>query len=379
MISGALAPDMLMRDVWFILHSIGLAQGVFLIIALLLLKAKSRYSVGLLLLILLFPLTLLLYEWLGLLLPGENVSRYFQRSEVLPLLIGPLFLLYTFSVLKPEEGFKRKYLLHFIPFLVFLVFPFHRLSYGDKLDFAHQASVYGLPLKTAFFGWFKGLYGVLYLVLSAVYAYKFKAGKLSQAKKKLRANLIFWMMIFQIIGTLVVYTFFTLQFLNLAGEIRTNSIGALFFAFSYFVFALILIRSSSDLIPDDEKALAQNRYNLSLLNDKEKEKILSRLYQVLEEEKPYLLPDLKIGELASRLEISSNTLSQVINELLHMNFNQLINKYRIEAVKRNITDEKKTLYGIALDHGFKSKSAFNRVFKELTGQTPSSYKKSLQR
>ncbi|MCE7994725.1 MAG: helix-turn-helix transcriptional regulator [Roseivirga sp.] len=368
-----------MKDVWFILHSIGLAQGVFLIIALLLLKGKSRYSVGLLLLILLFPLTLLLYEWLVLLLPDENVHQYFRRSEILPFLIGPLFLLYTFSVLKPEEGFKRKYLLHFIPFLIFLAFPFHRLSASDKLDFVNQASAYGLPLKIAIFTWFKGLYSVLYLAVSVFYTYKFKVGKLSSAKKKLRANLIFWMMIFQIIGTLTVFTFFTLQFLNSGWEIRTNSIGALFFAFSYFVFALILIRSSSDLIPDDEKALAQNRYNLSLLNGKEKEKILSRLYRVLEEEKPYLLPDLKIGELASRLEISSNTLSQVINELLHMNFNQLINKYRIEAVKRNIHDERKTLYGIALDHGFKSKSAFNRVFKDMTGHTPSSYKKSLQR
>ncbi|MEM1408797.1 MAG: helix-turn-helix domain-containing protein [Bacteroidota bacterium] len=32
--------------------------------------------------------------------------------------------------------------------------------------------------------------------------------------------------------------------------------------------------------------------------------------------------------------------------------------------------------GIALDSGFSSKSSFNNIFKKVTGQTPSEFKKS---
>jgi AraC-like DNA-binding protein len=39
--------------------------------------------------------------------------------------------------------------------------------------------------------------------------------------------------------------------------------------------------------------------------------------------------------------------------------------------------ENLTILGIAFDCGFNTKSAFNRVFKKLTGFTPSEYKKQL--
>ena len=37
--------------------------------------------------------------------------------------------------------------------------------------------------------------------------------------------------------------------------------------------------------------------------------------------------------------------------------------------------EKLTLLGIAYESGFNSKTSFNRIFKEFTGQSPSSYLK----
>jgi AraC-like DNA-binding protein len=70
----------------------------------------------------------------------------------------------------------------------------------------------------------------------------------------------------------------------------------------------------------------------------------------------------------------------VINERFQLNFFDFINQYRVSEVKERIADPKNdnfTLLGIALESGFNSKSAFNRIFKKLTGQTPSQFKSSV--
>ena len=96
------------------------------------------------------------------------------------------------------------------------------------------------------------------------------------------------------------------------------------------------------------------------------------------EKKPYLNPDLNLPELAGELNIPSHYLSQVINKNIGQNFFDFINRYRIEEVKSKIMDpnyHKYSVLGIAFEAGFNSKSAFNRVFKNSTGQTPTQFKK----
>ena len=73
----------------------------------------------------------------------------------------------------------------------------------------------------------------------------------------------------------------------------------------------------------------------------------------------------------------SHHLSRVINEEFGVNFFEFVNQYRIEEVKsmiRNPKFDNYSLLGIAYESGFNTKSAFNRVFKKLTGTTPSNYK-----
>src|SRR5690554_6403850 len=96
--------------------------------------------------------------------------------------------------------------------------------------------------------------------------------------------------------------------------------------------------------------------------------------------RPYLDSDLTLPKLAKDLNVTTHHLSQVINEMHGKNFFNFINKYRVAEVKRKIEDPKYknySLLGIAYESGFNSKSAFNRVFKSLTGKTPSQYWDSL--
>lgn len=97
-------------------------------------------------------------------------------------------------------------------------------------------------------------------------------------------------------------------------------------------------------------------------------------------EKPYLEADLSLPELANKLDIPSHHLSRVINEQFGVNFFDFVNQYRVEEVKSRINNpefENLSLLGIAFDCGFNTKSAFNRVFKKMTGFTPSEYKNKI--
>lgn len=105
-----------------------------------------------------------------------------------------------------------------------------------------------------------------------------------------------------------------------------------------------------------------------------------RLLEYMKTERPYLAGELTAQQLAQQLDLSPNHLSQIINQLEGKNFFDFINYYRVEEVKRRMTDSRNnnlTLLAIALESGFNSKSSFNTVFKKLTGQTPSAYQKSL--
>ncbi|GAA4275832.1 hypothetical protein GCM10022259_05560 [Aquimarina mytili] len=105
-----------------------------------------------------------------------------------------------------------------------------------------------------------------------------------------------------------------------------------------------------------------------------------RLQNFIENEKPYLDPDLNLVELSKKLNMTRAELSELINEGFRLNFNDFINKYRVDAVKQMLTNGKNqqlSLLGIAYECGFNSKATFNRVFKKVTQTSPTEYLKSM--
>ena len=99
-----------------------------------------------------------------------------------------------------------------------------------------------------------------------------------------------------------------------------------------------------------------------------------KLQQLMADEQPWLEPELTLAELAHRLHTNTSLLSHVINTGCGQNFNDFVNSYRVAEAERKLQDPRLAHYslvGIALESGFNSKSTFNRVFKKLTGGTPS--------
>ena len=98
----------------------------------------------------------------------------------------------------------------------------------------------------------------------------------------------------------------------------------------------------------------------------------------IEEERYYLNPDISLTEIATHFNISSGYLSQLFNTHGDQNFNDYINKLRIEASKKMLLEEQfdnYTIESIGIECGFKSKSNFYTAFKKFTGKTPKNYAK----
>jgi AraC-like DNA-binding protein len=118
---------------------------------------------------------------------------------------------------------------------------------------------------------------------------------------------------------------------------------------------------------------------LAGFSEQEITELKARLQEVLESEKPYLNDSLTLADLAALISISDKKLSELLNKHVCISFYDLINNYRVETVKQKMCSPESrqfTLLAIAFDSGFKSKTSFNRVFKQKTGVSPSQYYES---
>jgi AraC-like DNA-binding protein len=92
-------------------------------------------------------------------------------------------------------------------------------------------------------------------------------------------------------------------------------------------------------------------------------------------------PDLSLAALARHLGTNTHYLSRAFNEGLGKSFNEVVNEIRVRAVQAALQqpDAASDLMALALSVGFNSKSSFNRVFKAMTGVTPSEYRAAAAR
>ena len=143
----------------------------------------------------------------------------------------------------------------------------------------------------------------------------------------------------------------------------------------------IAFEVDGNVVPDEKHIPLlnlQEKYQSSSLKGVEEVKIFTRLQDLLVKEKLYLNAEISLRTVADILKTNTKYLSQVINHKAGCNFQHFLNIYRVEEAKAKIIDPKfrnLTLLGIALQCGFKNKSTFYKVFKDISGITPRDFVK----
>ncbi len=119
------------------------------------------------------------------------------------------------------------------------------------------------------------------------------------------------------------------------------------------------------------------KYSSSSLSGKKISEIKERLNEIMKEEKLFRDPAITLSLVSSRLNISREHLSQVINSEFGCNFNDYVNRFRIEDAKILLREDGKKLQILEIVYvtGFNNKTSFNSSFKKLTGMTPTEYRK----
>lgn len=343
--------------------------------------------------ILIFWLAFLgLYTGVYGLLSNELFTRFPLLSASfisLLLLNGPFLYFYISSLVINSGKFSGKNLLHFTPFLLFnfyllvaSLFP----MVSERISLSHVPSEHASPLLFQLFLMLVVLSGPVYFLLSTRLFKSLDIHIFNNFSRAENVNLDWLRKLVYIFGSvwtlLMVVATIHHVFSLFSWIFCTDGISLSLSIFIILIGYYGLKQKEIFSFPEKESFILEpkpEKYSGSSLKESEARLYLEKLNRFMEEAKPYLSPDLNLPQLAKEVDIPSHYLSQVINENIGLNFFDFINRQRVEDVKSKISDPRYnnfSILGIAFESGFNSKSAFNRVFKNITGLTPSEYKKS---
>jgi AraC-like DNA-binding protein len=83
---------------------------------------------------------------------------------------------------------------------------------------------------------------------------------------------------------------------------------------------------------------------------------------------------LSLTKVAKAVNISANHLSEKFKEVTGINFVDYVARARFEKARDLLLNSNRRISEIAFAAGFQSLSQFNRVFKKLSGKSPSAFR-----
>lgn len=148
--------------------------------------------------------------------------------------------------------------------------------------------------------------------------------------------------------------------------------GSLVFSFVLYANFLIFFSNKHPSISKET-----NKYSNKKISEEKAGSFVSKLDELMHAEELYKNPNLKLNDLASKMNMSTHQLSQLLNDNLGKSFSTYINEYRInEACELMEGNSYLKIEEIGYEVGFNSKSTFFSTFKKIKNTTPLLYKQS---
>jgi AraC-like DNA-binding protein len=371
---------------------------VILFLILILLKKKKHGSDILLTLFFLLIGAELLYRTLILKGVVRDLGWLVFLDLVYWILLGPTIYLYATFILRRNQAFQWRMLLHLIPLgIVMIPWITYCIEMPEHIGFFSYVNG-----KQFIFRWiidyfweFCVLVYFIVLIIKIIGTRRLLYFYFSSLKHKDLSWLLYLTAGFAtyIIACNLINILYMSQVIQLSPDIPalTNFvligylIGTGIYGYKqegifseHSINEISNLQFSGELSATPEK---ETKYLKSGMNKPEYDELIKNLKVLMKKDKPYLDGEITIQDLSKKLNTSVHKLSQAINENFQMNFFDFINSYRIEEVKKLLQDSKNNnlkIISLAYDCGFNSKSAFYSSFKKNAGTTPREYRKRYQ-
>lgn len=352
-----------------VLGFIGIGQGLYLILISwrLAFTLKTKLSLSLLMgSHILLLLSVIFYE-----MDWHTIFPHFLFIRVpIPLLIGPsLYILYK-SIFFKDKPYDHKMLLHFTPFLIYLVMMAPYYIQGASIKLSGVTPDDYIWVNYFMIEHFKIIHLSTYLIwifyINRSQVLTFDYLNFLRPYRKL----FLWILIFYSIIIFLSITNAILLSTGINLPYNTDFIIAFITTLLAYWISFVFTRYDKEWKKVFKKIVGKK--------SKIGEQVIVKLKELMEERAMYRDCDLKIGDISTQLSVPRQFLSEIINNELGVNFSEFVNGYRIREFKSKVLDpneNNKTLLGIAYESGFNSKTSFQRIFKASTGMTPSEYKK----
>ena len=120
--------------------------------------------------------------------------------------------------------------------------------------------------------------------------------------------------------------------------------------------------SAENVLPGDKEDSGEN-LRLSLIREEIRDYI-----------EAHYMEDISMQSAAAAMCYSETYFSKLFKQCFQMNFSAYLNEFRIEKAKAMMVDPRINVKDIGIACGYSDSNYFARVFKRVTGQTPSEYR-----
>lgn len=363
---------------------IGIAQALFLAVAVLFKNTANAKPNG-------FLSALLVFFAMGLITHYLSITDLWQQAKIPYLLFstsiflfGPSLYFYVVQLTHPNKKIGIISGLNLLPWLanLLLLLPYFLMPNEDFISeqlAAQQlnSSVLILPIA-------KTISVAIYGVLSLRVLQKYQLG-LKQRFSDIDRFSLNWLIL--LTGGFLIIDLFFIAILVTGQRFdglsyMTDTVISLLLVFLIFMIGFRGIKQDVIFSLDKDehsKTVDKVKYQNRNISQSQGKTIQTSLAALMLSEKVFLDRDLSLSQLAVHLKISAHQLSQCLNETMQTNFYEYINRLRIEEAKKRLVNERsKPILDIALEVGFNNKATFNKAFRQSTKSTPSYFRKENQ-